>query len=257
MNKSRLLLGEHSKKYGEVDYFYIDRSIACAISVGSDPNSPSLVFKGNKDSANEDALFVYADEERIIMAVADSHFGQWASHTIIAGLYENYRKLTSLEHIYRVFQDICNTKHNPNEHSETTLTLVSVDSATGGGIGVSFGDSSALLINTTGVLRQNIKNNNYVSPNRSLSLEAGFANEFEFNVSKGDVLMLFTDGVDECHYGHPETSIQDNHILGMYSKHPDNPALFVSELAMQSLSGVNGNPGGQDNIAIAAALFKS
>lgn len=255
MNKCCLLLGENCKKYGEVERCDIGRSIACALSVGADPNSPSLAYKGNKDSANEDALFACADEGRIIIAVADSHFGQWASHAIIAELHDNYRQLDSFEQIYRVFRNIGNTKHNLKEPSETTLALVSVDIATGNGIGVSFGDSSVLLINSAGVWRKNIKNSTYVSPNRVSSLDAGLADEFEFAVGKGDVLMLFTDGVDECHYGHPETSIQDHHILDLYSKYPGNAALLVSELALLSLSGVNGNPGGQDNLGIAAALL--
>lgn len=255
MKECCLLLGERSKKYGEIECCHIDRSIACAISVGSDAASPSLVHKGNKDSPNEDAIFACAHEGRIILAVADSHFGQWASHAIITGLFESKAKLMSFESIYRVFHSICDTKHDHTERSETTLALVSIDTATGQGIGVSFGDSSVLLINSAGALRQNIKNNHYVSPNRALSLDATFASELKFVVNKGDILMLFTDGIDECHYGCPETSVQDNHIHELYRKHPHDVARFVSALATLALSGVNGNPGGQDNVAVAATLI--
>ena len=255
MAKSCLLLGENCKKYTEIERCDVDGAIACAISVGADPNSPSLAFKGNKSSANEDALFAGADEGRVIIAVADSHFGQWASHAIIAGLYDRYRDLTSFASIYRAFREICHTKHDFKEPSETTLALVSVDIASGDGIGVSFGDSSVMLIDSAGVSRRNIKNGNYVSPNRASSLDASAADEFAFTAGKGSVLMLFTDGVDECHYGHPETSIQDRHIFDLYRKHPHDPAVLVSELARLSLLGVDGNPGGQDNLAIAAALL--
>lgn len=255
MKECCLLLGERSKKYGEIECCHTDRSIACAISVGSDAASPSLIYKGNKTSPNEDALFACDHERRIILAVADSHFGHWASHAVITGLFESRDKLGSFESIHRVFHSICDTKHNHTERSETTLALVSIDTATGEGIGVSFGDSSILRINSAGVLRQNVKNSHYITPNRPLSLDAGFANELKFAVDKGDVLMLFTDGVDECHYGCPETSVQDNHIHELYSKYPRNVAQFVSALAALALSGVNGNPGGQDNVAIAAALI--
>lgn len=187
--------------------------------------------------------------------MADSHFGHWASHAVISGLFESRDKLSSFESIYRAFRSICDTKHNHTERSETTLALVSIDTATGEGIGVSFGDSSILRINSAGVLRQNVKNSHYISPNRPLSLDASFANELKFAMDKGDVLMLFTDGVDECHYGCPETSIQDNHIHELYNKSPRDVVQFVSALATLALSGVNGSPGGQDNIAIAATLI--
>lgn len=255
MTASCLLLGENCKKYAEIERCDIDGAVACALSIGADPRSPSLAFKGNKDSANEDALFAAVGEGRVIMAVADSHFGQWASHAMIAGLYDRYRDLTSFTSIYRVFEGICDAQHNFMEPSETTLALVSVDIATGKGIGVSFGDSSVLLIDAAGVSRRNLKNGSYVSPNRASSLDASAADEFEFTAKKGAVLMLFTDGVDECHYGHPETSIQDRHIFDLYRQHPDKPVAFVSALATLSLAGAEGNPGGQDNLAIAAALL--
>lgn len=253
MKECCLLLGEGSKKYGEIECCHIDQSIACAISVGSDVASPSLMYKGNKTSPNEDALFACDHEGRIILAVADSHFGHWASHVVISGLLEGRSRLNSFESIYQVFNSICDTKQSHTERSETTLALVSIDITTGQGIGVSFGDSSILRINSAGVLRQNVKNSHYITPNRPLSLDASFANELKFTVDKGDVLMLFTDGVDECHYGCPETSVQDNHIHELYSKYSRNVTQFVSALAALALSGVNGSPGGQDNIAIAAA----
>lgn len=253
MKECCLLLGERSIRYGQIECCHIDRYIACAISVGSDVASPSLIYKGNKDSPNEDAVFGCVHEGRVIVAVADSHFGHWASHAVISGLFESRGKLNSFESIYQVCNSICDTKHNHTERSETTLALVSIDTTTGQGIGVSFGDSSILRINSAGVLRQNVKNSHYITPNRPLSMEASFANELKFSMDKDDVLMLFTDGVDECHYGYPETSVQDNHIHELYSKYPRNVAQFVSALAALALSGVNGSPGGQDNIAIAAA----
>ena len=250
-----MMLGEKHRQYGEITYCCVGENIACAISIGSDKNSPSLIFKGNKKSANEDALLAVRQGEYVLLAVADSHFGLWASHSIITGLANNLKRLTTPQAIYSVLHDLCSTDHNHKENSETTLLIVSVNRLTGEGFGLSFGDSSALLVSNDTVLRLNTKDSHYVSLNKALSFESGTANEFNFNIKTGEVLMVFTDGVDECHYGHPETSVNDGHIQDLFLQNQGDIKSFVSQLALLALSGVNGNPGGQDNLAIAAVLF--
>ena len=253
-DKPCVFLGKNNNTYGDIDHFS-NKNIACTISIGSDEHSPSLVYKGDKKSANEDAVLAARQDEHVLLAVADSHFGQWASHSLISGLADNLKQLTAPQAIYSVLRDLCATEYVHKENSETTLLIVLLNMSTGEGFGISFGDSSALLVSDEAVQRLNSKNSHYVSFNKAFSFEAGAANEFNFNVNAGELLLIFTDGVDECHYGYPETSVNDDHIHKLFLNNKGDVKSFVSHLASLALSGVNGNPGGQDNLAIAAVLF--
>ena len=253
-DKKCVFLGKNNNTYGDIANFY-NKNIACTISIGSDEHSPSLMYKGDKKSANEDAVLAARQDDHVLLAVADSHFGQWASHSIISGLAANLKQLTAPQAIYSVLHDLCDTEYDHKENSETTLLIVLLNMSTGEGFGISFGDSSALLVSDDAVRRLNIKDSHYVSFNKEFSFETGAANEFNFNVKTGEVLVIFTDGVDECHYGYPETSVNDSHIHKLFLRNQSDIKAFVTQLASLALSGVNGNPGGQDNLAIAAVLL--
>ena len=107
-DKQCVFLGKNHNTYGIIDHFF-DKNIACTISIGSDEYSPSLAYKGDKTSANEDALLAAYQDEHVLLAVADSHFGQWASHSIISGLAHNLKLLTTPQAIYSVLHDLCAT----------------------------------------------------------------------------------------------------------------------------------------------------
>ncbi len=253
--KQCLLLGKDHPVYGKLDVCQLDSNIACAISVGADKNSPSLVFKGDKTSTNEDAVFANIIDDRVVMAVADSHFGQWASHSIITGIARYSRQVTDLASIYSIFRLMGDDSTDWNNHSETTLVIVSANRLTGEGFGVSFGDSSAMLINQQEVSSLNHKNSRFVSLNKAVNMDSASAEEFTFDVKTGELLLLFTDGVDECHYGNPDTSVKKQDILTLFRQTPNNVVQYVTQLGNLALKGVNGNPGGQDNIAIAAVIL--
>ena len=63
----------------------------------------------------------------------------------------------------------------------------------------------------------------------------------------------FTDGIDECHYRSPETSVGYHHIAALAADVDYDPLRLVTELTQLALTGVDGNPGGQDNIAVIAS----
>ena len=67
----------------------------------------------------------------------------------------------------------------------------------------------------------------------------------------GDLVVAFTDGVDECHYGKPESSVRIDHVAELFGV-VSSVEVFVEALGALALSGVDGHPGGQDNLAIAA-----
>jgi hypothetical protein len=63
----------------------------------------------------------------------------------------------------------------------------------------------------------------------------------------------FTDGVDECHYGHPKTSIRPHHLRALLAELGPAPEPFARRLLALALCGVDGHPGGEDNAAVAVA----
>jgi hypothetical protein len=73
-------------------------------------------------------------------------------------------------------------------------------------------------------------------------------------VGAGDMVLAFTDGIDECHYRRPATSMLPHHIVASVAEGQRRPPEVVAILARQALGGVDGNLGGQDNIAVLAAI---
>lgn len=245
------MLGKDHGRYSDVGYCQVTEKITCAICVGEDANSPSLMFKGSDSVLNEDAVLALQLEKGVLLAVADSHFGYWASHELVSGLAKYGHYITSPASLFMTLQQICADFINPTNNSKSTLLVAYVDNTTGKGFGASYGDSSALIVNERGAIRLNNKNTTYVSPNTVIELGQNMANGFDFSLDSDDILLLFTDGIDECHYGSPQTSVTDDMIHKVFmNRHIDLKAR-IGNLANLALHGVGGNPGGQDNIAIA------
>ena len=93
----------------------------------------------------------------------------------------------------------------------------------------------------------------FVTPARPGTLGDPSVRRFTFRVRAGGLLVAFTDGVDECHYANPQTSIRASHHAALFAEVGPNPRSYVRRLAGLALSGVDGNPGGEDNLAIVAA----
>ena len=97
------------------------------------------------------------------------------------------------------------------------------------------------------------------------SLDLANASPFDFAAEPGDVLLAYTDGIDECHYQHPETSITAAMMAAMKAevmaemttaegtRDAEGIGNYTRQLVELALAGVDGNPGGQDNIAIVTA----
>lgn len=253
--QSCLLLGKNHSQYGEVSYCHVGKNVACAITVGSDKKSPSLLFKGNDAELNEDAVLAVQHGNSLLLAIADAHFGLWASHSIISSLSKCADKITDLSSLYIVLQKLCDEQRDASKRSETTLAVLSLNLVTGEGFGISFGDSSVLIASPSKLRRLNSKNSVYVSLNTASLLNADIADEFKFRLVTGECLVVFTDGIDECHYGSPETSVTDEIIHELAMKSMCDVGTFIKELICTALKGVNGNPGGQDNIAMAGISF--
>lgn len=247
-----VLLGRDHVRYGTAQSAEASSRVAASISVGADPNSPSLQFKGS-EVPNEDAVVAFEAGPVVLLAVADAHFGHEASHQLISGISHQLKQElpTTLKQIYEVLALIGAATSSETE-SESTLLIVAVDRAQGRGVGLSYGDSTAALVGPESGFRQlNYHNSQFVRADSFLTPTPG--ESFQFDVAPGDTLLVFTDGLDECHYRNPATSVRPEHIEQFVNHFRDNPRLLVKKLAACALTGVHGNPGGQDNVVIAAA----
>lgn len=248
-----LLLGQDHGDYGVATTVSVGERAAATISVGADTSSPSLQFKGSAAVPNEDALCIVDQGDRVVMVVADAHFGHESSHVIVDWLYNSIRQAvpTDLPELITALASLSATP-DPATDSESTLVIAMFDRAAGRGTVLNFGDSTFAVVTAAGELRQvNTKDDTYVAAGSQWP--AGPYWERDFEAATGDTLLMFTDGVDECHYRNPATSVTGKHILEVVGR-TQTPGETTDALALLALAGVDGHPGGQDNIAIIAAM---
>ena len=248
-----LLLGKKYAKYSTVSSARVGSEAAVGISVGADPDSPSRQFKYDADVENEDALCIIATPEWIGMAVADAHYGPESSHMLIERLHETWSKVrpTNLEHMQQMIEFLRQGDPARTE-SETTLLLATYDRETGEGFGLSFGDSTIAVVGPgRPPTRLNPQDGRFVATNQRGSLRQ--AGQFTFSADPGQLILMYTDGVNECHYRSAETSVQEHHIAEIAEATNYEPLDVVNGVVTMALQGVDGNPGGQDNIVMAAA----
>ncbi len=247
-----VLLGRDYPDYGAVAATAVGSHAAAAISVGADQNSPSKQFKYDRTVDNEDACCLMAAPDWVGMAVADAHYGPESSHMLIERLHTIWSKIrpTDLDHLAQMIEFLRNGEP-PMTESETTLMVSVYDRATRRGFGISFGDSSLSIVGPTrSVFPANPHDHQFVSAHRG-SLRHGTA--FRFEAEPGELLLAYTDGVDGCHYRRPETSVQGHHLQDIGRRTGFDALATVNEVTSLALRGVDGNPGGQDNIVICAA----
>jgi len=246
------LLGRDYDEYGSLAATNVGEWAAAGISVGSDLDSPSHRFKDDFYTPNEDALCVIEAGDWAGYAVADAHYGPESSHLFIERLHDLWIKVrpTDVQHLEQMVQFL-RTGEAPKTESETTLLVVCYDRVERTGFGLSFGDSSFVIVRPNHETRAvNDRNGRFVNLFDRFSLVDGAP--FRFSADPGDILLTFTDGINECHYRSPETSVGFDHIDGVVSISQE-PLRIVQQLAALALSGVDGYPGGQDNIAIIAS----
>lgn len=251
-----LMLGRDHVEYGKISRASLG-SVNAYLSVGSDPNSPSLGFKADKRSPNDDGLLIKHNGRLILLAVADAHFGVEASHRLLERLEACELPEFDLaqESAVWALRDLCEKIQHPTVHarSGTTFLVTLYQPETGRVLALSTGDSTlATLIDGVWEVR-NRHNNNYIH----LDLPS-FPDEWEtvsFTLPPNALLVLHTDGIDECHYRCPATSLRPHHISALWDGTPEREfeeraSRFGLALTQSALDGVDGNPGGQDNIAM-------
>ena len=234
------LLGLQHTEWGAVTRRSTGNVSAC-ISVGSDPNSDSLLFKGDKSYPNEDCLVALRSGAQWLLAVADGHAGHHTSHAIIDGLHQMEGIPSELTAWLSGF------RFPPQIRGGTTLVVALFNEESRRVVGLSFGDSSIVSVGADGYERHNVGNRTFLRPPHPPPLER--ANFFEFSLLPGRSLLLFSDGIDECSYRCPEQSITPEIIQRLTVRYP-NAQELTWELTQLALAGVDGHAGGQDNIAL-------
>lgn len=251
-----LMLGHDHLEYGKLSHGSLGPVTAC-LSVGADLQSPSLAFKADKGRPNEDALLVKRQGDLYLLAVADSHFGLEASHRLLERLAE--REFPSLgpgeEGARMSLMELCLQIQRPHEQamSGTTLIVALYHARTGRVLALATGDSTLATLSKVGWTVHNQHNNEYVRLDR-LSYPDVWE-PVELTLEPGALLVLHTDGIDECHYRKPETSLRPLHIESLWGSIPQGglerrASRFTTRLAQTALEGVDGHPGGQDNMAL-------
>ncbi len=248
-----LLVGEDFCDYGAMGSTTVGSNAAASISIGMTEDTPSNQYKLDDKVKNEDALSVMEAGAWSAYAVADAHYGPESSHMLMRRLYELWSKVRpkNIEHLSEMIEFLRQGDPAQTE-SETTLLAVVYDRLERTGFGISFGDSSFVLTGPDQkAMPLNRRDNRYVTTRSRSSLRHG--NSFEFTANAGDMLLTYTDGIDECHYRNPDTSVRPHHVLEIANNSGGDPQKVVSELTALALRGVDGNPGGQDNIALICA----
>ncbi len=249
-----LLLGEAEERYGEIRLAALGAGrIACALSVGSDAASPARDHKGHPGIPNEDALLAVETGSRTLLAVADAHFGAFASHALLRRLDERLAEVPpSPATLLRALRETAvDAEEAAPTDSATTLVAAVYRRELGAGFGFSFGDSTCMLIGKgIGAQRLNRSTAAFVTPASPRSLAAERAEFFEFEAPPESLLVAFTDGIDACHYRHPETSLGPREFLQLLDEVGPRPEAFARRLAEWALRGLEGHPGGQDNLAL-------
>jgi hypothetical protein len=205
--------------------------------------------------AGEDALLAIDAGQRALLAVADAHYGTFASHALLRGLAATLREVpASPMDLGRAVRSSALEGPIPQGDSASTLLLVVLRRDMGAGFGFSWVDSTCASVGGSHDGRALCQpNEGSVNPALPWTLGAERAWFFEFDLPVGGLVLAFTDGIDECHYRRKKTSLGPAQFVALVREVGAEPEVYAGRLAQWALDGVNGRPGGQDNLVVAGA----
>lgn len=243
------MIGRDYPELGQVAHKKLGPVVGC-ISAGSDPDSPSFAYKGDKGLCpNEDGLVALRQDQRCMLVVADGHLGHYSSHALLDGLASLSAVPSRLGPLSLA---LSSGEWIEETAGGTTLLVACVEEKTGSVFGLSFGDSSLITLGPGGARVRNELNDVYLRGGGPIEVETG--RPFQFQLEPGEFLLLYTDGVNECCYRDPYRSVKLQHLDQLYQQSTD-PVELTLALMDLALAGVDGNPGGQDNIVILGYPF--
>jgi hypothetical protein len=228
----------------------VDGRSGVAIAAGGDPSKTRWETKGDAAVPNEDAVCIVDAGDRVLLAVADSHFGHRASHAaieLLAGLDELPGDPAALAGLVA---RIARLPRVDGDESETTLAIALLERRSGTGFGLCFGDSTIATVASDGVDVWSAPGEDFVAPGDAESF-AGAGRGFRLVVPDGAFLVGYTDGVDGCARDRG-LSIGGAELRELRTRSGPEAADFARRLAELALCGVHGHEGGLDNVAVAA-----
>jgi serine/threonine protein phosphatase PrpC len=226
--------------------------IAAAISAGATANTPATRSKGSASTPNEDALLARCEGQQVLLAVADAHFGHRASHQLLRQLGAALATIPrSPGELGELLESL--PLELSSDRSESTLLVVVHDRHKGQGFGYSFGDSALAIVGPERAEFLSRPRASFVALREEVRPLVDEAESLLFFTHPQDLVLVFTDGIHECHYGSAQTSVGTAQLHRCYTACGSDPRSFAEKIAQQALRGVNGNPGGQDNIAVLAS----
>lgn len=247
-----LLLGREESRYGHFRMEEPLEGVACALSVGSDQASPSLSFKGDPLVPNEDALLVAWSADHLLMAVADGHRGALCSHELLQRM-AGWRAIPHNQGELALLTTCLTDPPWPGP-SGSTLAVAVMDRHRGRVFGLSWGDSRACVLRQEQAQYANLGNERFLRGNQPC--EPDWSETLDLQLDSGELLMLFTDGVYECHYRSPLTSVGLEDLARARNQAGSSAGSVCQEVVTQALHGVRGFPGGQDNLALIVARYE-
>jgi serine/threonine protein phosphatase PrpC len=246
---TKLLLGRDHEEYGRITIAPVSAHTVAALSAGADV---AFAATTQKHHPNEDGLLVLEDARHTVICVADAHFGRESSERLLERLAVELAHVPeNPERLDAVLTRLARSRSDDQYDSETTLTICILDRLFRQAFGVSYGDSSVVHASAGEMpQRENRQTSGFVTLARPASLDPARAEHFAFSPASGDLILAFTDGVDECCYRDPDRSISPEVLHDLLTRTGDDPEVVIRELTQLALQGVAGNPGGQDNVAL-------
>lgn len=241
-----VLSGIEHPEYDVVASRTVSGIVAC-LCAGRDVQSSSLVHKRHP---NEDSILICAHDGRALLALADGHHGDGGDR-LIRFLAERCQAIPPrLSGISLLLLEPFSA--GSEELSGTTLLVACLDTNTGEVFGFSFGDSTILSVGPDGCKVHNQLNDVYLYGERPIPLEN--ARPFSFKLAQGEGMMLFTDGVNECCYRDPSRSVKLHHVESAFASAGGDANVWAQAVTQLALDGVDGHPGGEDNVAVLAYI---
>ncbi len=249
----RLLLGRDHETLGALDVVAVSPHTACVLAAGADGAYDPAAAKTHP---NEDALLVIEDARHTVLAVADAHFGREASEELLTLLRDALLPVPeNPERLAAVFARLAAARPPSRHGSETTLAVCILDRLFRQAFGLAFGDSSVMrMAPGADPLLVHERSQEFVSAADPPSLDPRGAQRFAFSPARGELLLVFTDGVNECCYRDPDRSLTAERMGELLRTGPSDAPAVVETLARAALEGVGGHAGGEDNVALAVTV---
>ena len=247
-----LVLGESHPNYAEfaVTTTEDDRA-ALAISAGVDLPARALRAKGDAAHPNEDAGWLLWSPARVVLAVADAHHGREASHDLLAALHANEEAPPADVAGMRAYMEACLAGLGSRDsRSGAAVLIASIDRVTRQGAFWAVGDCAAFRVDRRGRVHPLVRRRSPFLEREQP--EAVAPRVTPVPLQAGDTLVLATDGLHECCYGQPRRSVQPDDMAAVLHG-AVGAGQWAARLTQTALTGVRGQPGGQDNVCLALA----